>query len=280
VKFRIVTPCYNAERFIQETLDSVLSQKGNFSIDYVVMDGGSTDSTIKILDTTKEEIEKVHDPRISFRFISKKDHGMYHAISKGFELASGDVCAYINADDLYMPNAFSAVADVFSRYPQVKWLTGIPTRLNEKGQNCVSSIPFKYSRSLLTKGFYGTKAQFLQQESTFWRSDLFACVDMEAFNKCKYAGDFFLWRHFADHEELYIMVSVLAGFRMHGNNLSISARKQYMLEFNSIRKSPTILDRQVFFLFLLCHYLPNRLKTLFRRRLIVLRDGKWNIDYA
>lgn len=277
MKFRIVTPCFNAERFIQETLDSVLGQKGDFSIDYVVMDGGSTDNTIEILTRTKDRIEREPDPRIRFRFFSEKDEGMYHAVYKGFKLTTGDVCAYINADDLYMPNAFSAVADVFLKYPQVKWLTGTPTRLNEKGQNCVSPIPFKYSRSLLTKGFYGTTVEFLQQESTFWRSDLMACIDMEAFSKCKYAGDFFLWRHFAEHENLYIMASVLAGFRIHGNNFSNCARKEYMSEFNSIRKQPTIIDRQVFLLFLLCYYLPNRFKKLFNRRLIILEYGKWVI---
>lgn len=277
MKFRITTPCFNAERFIQETLDSVLGQKGDFSIDYVVMDGGSTDNTVEILSRTKHQIENEPDPRIRFRFFSEKDEGMYHAVYKGFKLTTGDICAYINADDLYMPNAFSAVSDVFSKYQQVKWLTGVPTGLNEKGQNSVSAIPFKYSRSLLIKGFYGTLVDSVQQESTFWRSDLMESINMQAFRKCKYAGDFFLWRHFAEHEELYILRSILAGFRGHGNNFSISARKEYMLEFNSIRKQPTIIDRQVFLMFLLCYYLPNRLKTLFNRRLIILEYGKWVI---
>ena len=278
MRFRIITPCFNAERFIQDTLDSVLGQKGDFFIDYVVVDGGSTDKTVEILSRTKHRADKEADPRISFRFISEKDEGMYHAIYKGFKLTTGDICAYINADDLYMPNAFSAVADVFVNYPQVKWLTGIPTYLNEPGQNYVPHVPFKYSRSFLIKGFYGTTVEGVYQQSNFWRSDLLSCVNMEAFGGFKYAGDFFLWRHFAEHENLYIMVSVLAGFRIHGNNLSISARKEYILEFKSIRKPPTIIDKQVFLLFLLCHYLPNRFKTLFNRRLIILKNGKWVIQ--
>ncbi|HEY4500327.1 MAG TPA: glycosyltransferase, partial [Candidatus Paceibacterota bacterium] len=100
MKFSIVTPVYNGQAHIRETIESVLSQEGDFEIEYFIMDGGSTDATVEIV------LEYAsRDKRVSV--FSEKDSGMYDAVNKGFFKATGDVYAYINSDDVYEPGAFA-----------------------------------------------------------------------------------------------------------------------------------------------------------------------------
>ncbi|TKC08416.1 glycosyltransferase [Pedobacter polaris] len=102
-KITIVTPTYNQGQFIEETIRAVLLQ--NYpNLEYIVIDGGSTDNTIEILDR--------YSPWISF-YESKKDKGQGHAINKGFSLASGEIYAWINSDDFYMDQAFYTLASAF-----------------------------------------------------------------------------------------------------------------------------------------------------------------------
>jgi len=101
----VVTPSYNQGRFIEETIESVISQNGDFYIDYVVMDGGSGDNTVDIL--KKYEL-LLHEKKleikclgIDFRWVSEKDEGQSDAVDKGIRTAKGDIIAWINSDDYY-----------------------------------------------------------------------------------------------------------------------------------------------------------------------------------
>src|ERR1700755_3416890 len=90
----IVTPSYNQGHFIRATIESVLSQ--NYSnVEYIIMDGGSTDQTASV----------VKDYASRLKFISEKDRGQSHAINKGFQMARGNVLAWLNSDDLYLPGS-------------------------------------------------------------------------------------------------------------------------------------------------------------------------------
>ena len=107
----IVTPTYNRVGYIEDTVLSVLSQSYKH-IEYIVMDGGSADNTVGVL----EEYRK-RDVRLTYA--SEKDDGMYDAINKGFARATGDILAYINSDDLYAPGVFEAVVAYFEKHPDV-----------------------------------------------------------------------------------------------------------------------------------------------------------------
>jgi len=101
-KISIVTPSYNQGQFIEETIRSVLLQ--NYpNLEYIIMDGGSTDNTVSIL-------EKYTDWISLWR--SEKDNGQTHAINKGFEYASGFIRGYLNSDDLLLPEALERVASL------------------------------------------------------------------------------------------------------------------------------------------------------------------------
>lgn len=102
-KISIVTPSYNQGEFIEETIRSVLLQ--NYpNLEYLVIDGGSTDKTLDIL--------KKYAPWLYY-WVSEKDQGQADAINKGFDKASGQILAYLNSDDLYLPGTLHTVATHF-----------------------------------------------------------------------------------------------------------------------------------------------------------------------
>ncbi|WP_243374500.1 glycosyltransferase family 2 protein [Geotalea sp. SG265] len=109
VKITVVTVSYNAEKTISYTLESVAMQN-YLNIEHIVIDGGSTDSTLNIVKAASPPIAKV---------ISEKDNGLYDAMNKGISMATGDVIGFINADDFY-PSAhvLSEVAELFQN-PQI-----------------------------------------------------------------------------------------------------------------------------------------------------------------
>ncbi|MDQ3190406.1 MAG: glycosyltransferase, partial [Bacteroidota bacterium] len=98
LKISIVTPSYNQAHFIEEAIESVICQNYT-NFEHIVIDGGSTDNTIKVLEKYSHLI-----------WISEPDEGQSDAINKGFKMATGDIIGWLNADDLYLPNTFKEVA--------------------------------------------------------------------------------------------------------------------------------------------------------------------------
>jgi len=132
--FTIVTPGFNQGKFLGQAMQSVLEQAGDFYIDYIVLDGGSTDESVEVI-RRREQILKdnfeqkeidgltYYIPKpgspyrckgISFRWHSGPDGGQTVAINTGIDLGKGNIFAYLNSDDIYYPYAFQAVLDAFS----------------------------------------------------------------------------------------------------------------------------------------------------------------------
>jgi glycosyltransferase involved in cell wall biosynthesis len=105
MKISIITPIYNAEKTLERTIKSVLSQQNQSELEYIIIDGGSTDGSI--------EIVKRYSDKINI-FISEKDRGVYDAMNKGLSLATGDVVGIINGDDWYNEGTFKIVEDIFN----------------------------------------------------------------------------------------------------------------------------------------------------------------------
>ena len=129
MKISIITTTYNIEDYIEDTLESVLTQKGDFYIEYIVYDACSTDTTYEKIKKYKKFVDngfyKGRNLGIDIQIYQEKDNGMYAGVAKGIKKATGDIIAYINGDDYYMPNAFSTVCDVFSENENVNWITGV-----------------------------------------------------------------------------------------------------------------------------------------------------------
>jgi glycosyltransferase involved in cell wall biosynthesis len=118
----IVTPSYNQGRFIEATITSVLNQ-GYPNLEYLVIDGGSTDNTLDIL--------KQYDGKL--KWISEKDKGQSDAINKGFKLARGEIVAWLNSDDTYEPGAIQAAVDYFNKHDNVALVYGEGDIIDEFG---------------------------------------------------------------------------------------------------------------------------------------------------
>ena len=113
-KISIVTPSYNQGQFIEETIRSVLLQ-GYPNLEYIVIDGGSTDGTVDIL--------RKYERHIDF-WVSERDKGQAAAINKGFARASGEILAWLNSDDTYQMGVFAQVAELFCQRPDVEVISG------------------------------------------------------------------------------------------------------------------------------------------------------------
>src|ERR1044071_6569232 len=114
LKLSIITPSFNQGRYLEETILSVLNQ-GYQPLEYIVIDGGSTDESVSII--------RRYEHHLAY-WVSEKDRGQVHAINKGLEKATGDIFAFLNSDDLYLPGAFRAVMEHFREKPDCEWLCG------------------------------------------------------------------------------------------------------------------------------------------------------------
>ncbi len=203
----VVIPCLDRADTIEHTLASVLDQ-GLPGLEVGVVDGGSTDGTVDII--------RRHERHLAW-WTSEPDGGQYEAVAKGFARGRGEVMAWLNADDVYLPGALTVVADVFASLAGVAWLTSaFPALMNEAGQ----LVDCRFRGGTSARSFLagdriprpGTRTSPIQQESTFWRRSLWeqaGGLDL----RWRLAGDFALWTRFFQRAPLHALASPLAGFR-------------------------------------------------------------------
>ena len=273
MKFSVVTPCLNAAAHIEETVASIASQsavlKGTAELEHIICDGGSTDGTLEIL----RRLEKPH-----MRILSQPDKGMYDGLVRGLRLVSGDVLAYLNAGDYFHPHAFTVVLEVMAAHPRCRWLTGYAVGYSESGAAVRVVLPYRYRRRLHRCGAYGRFLPPVQQESTFWRRELMEHVDLDRLARLRLAGDYYLWRCFAEAADLHVVSAYLGGFRFHAGQLSENMRA-YVEEMATMAEAAGLPD----FLLVACDkvlwYAPPLVKKMLNRdamHLFDLRSGRWD----
>ncbi len=232
----IVTPAKNSANRLKATVDSVLGQRalasGRCNLDYRIVDGASTDETVACFGDL---------PAVSF--LSEPDRGLYDGLTKGLRLTQGDIVGYVNAGDILFPWAFDVLLDVFA-FPDVKWLTGYSTLINDRLEVTAAWSPTRYRREFVQNGYYAQPGyrKGIQQESTFWASSLHAHVDWQRFSEFRLAGDYFLWSEFSKTAELDSVMSQLGAFRIHAGQLSES-RAEYLEEVASFTREATRRER-------------------------------------
>ncbi|NIN63171.1 MAG: glycosyltransferase [Anaerolineae bacterium] len=173
--FTIVTPSYNQAQHIGETMESVLSQQGDFAIEYFVIDGGSRDGSVEIIREHAGQVASGDWPtrcaEVSMAWVSEPDRGQSDAINKGLRRGTGDIVSYVNSDDLYCQGAFQIVADEFSTHPEVDFVHGDGDVIDESGRLQWEWLSRRYNYSVLTTYHFLWNAitNYILQPATFWR---------------------------------------------------------------------------------------------------------------
>ena len=216
----IITPVYNGEKYISRTLESIKNQ-GYKNIEYIVIDGGSTDDTLNIINSYKESVDIL---------ITEPDDGMYDAINKGIKISKGDIIAYINSDDYYFDCAIQNVVDIYNRV-EFDFLYSNCTFVNEKNSENYRYSSINYSYSNIKK--IG-RLPFSQQ-STFWSRKLFNKVGL--FNTSyKYCSDtdYFLRCIGLSERSTYYLDMHLVAFRIHDLALSSKYKCEMEIEHSAV----------------------------------------------
>lgn len=177
-RFTIVTPSYNHASFIDETIRSVLTQEGDFEIEYLVMDGGSTDGSVDIIRTYAEQVGSGHwDVRcagLTMAWVSRRDAGQSDAINQGLRRATGQILGYINSDDGYLPGAFQEVARAFAADPDADFVFGDGDVIGEQGELQWEWLSRPYDQKVMTSYHFlwNDFTNYVMQQATFWRREV------------------------------------------------------------------------------------------------------------
>lgn len=203
-KITIITPSYNQGKFIERTIRSVLEQDYP-NLEYIVVDGGSTDGTLDILKRYEG----------SLTWISEKDQGQSDAINKGIKMSSGEILAYLNSDDVYERGAIRRVADFFLAHPSHMWLVG-RCRIIDENDREIRRFITRYKNFFLNRYNYNVllTTNFISQPATFWRRRVID--DIGLFNVAYHrVMDYDYWLRIGRKYSPGIVKDCLAGFRVY-----------------------------------------------------------------
>ncbi len=203
-KFSIITPSFNQVKFIEKTIKSGIEQ-GYPNLEYIVMDGGSTDGTAEIL--------KKYGSKVIWR--SEKDKGQANAVNKGLKLATGEILAYLNSDDVYEKDAFFKVAEFFDKNPKVKWVYGNCRIIDEEDREIRKWIT-AYKKFFLKRHSYSLLLvlDYISQPAVFWRKEItdeFGLFDESQY----YELDYEYWLRIGKKYKPGFIDAYLASFRIH-----------------------------------------------------------------
>jgi len=196
-------PCIDQARYMRAAIRSVLTQQGDFTVECIVVDGGSTDGTLDILESFGDRI----------RWISERDEGQSDAINKGFRMASGKVFGWLNGDDLLAPGAIQGVVDEFRQFPEVRWLYGKVMIIGGHGREIRRPITayknlrmrtFSYRRLLVEN--------WISQMGVFWRRSAYEEVGALR-TDLHLAMDYDLWLRLGERWPGHFVDACLAAFR-------------------------------------------------------------------
>jgi glycosyltransferase involved in cell wall biosynthesis len=204
----IVTPSYNQAQYLEETIRSVLTQDYP-RVEYIVIDGGSTDGSLDII--------KKYADRISY-WVSEKDKGQTDALNKGFAASHGSILAWLNSDDTYKPGAIRAAVEYLSRHPQVGMVYGDLDFIDENGKVVGKFPAAQTDLKRLRKGYV-----HIPQPAAFFRAEHWKKV-APLDDTFYFAMDYDLWVRLARVTELqYLPGETWANFRLHAGGKTINA---------------------------------------------------------
>ena len=214
----VITPSYNQGRFIDQTIESVLSQNIP-GLEYIVMDGGSSDETVKIL--------KRYEGRL--RWVSENDNGQADAINKGIKATKGEIIGYLNSDDIYYPGALAAVLAFFKKHPEVDVVYGDADHIDLNGTMIEPYYTEDWDYDRLKE------VCFLCQPSVFFKRRLIKEAGLFD-SSLRYCMDYEYWLRLGAITPFARLNKKLAGSRMYGENKTLGSRVSVHREMNDMLK--------------------------------------------
>lgn len=235
-RITLVTPSFNQAEFLEATLRSVIDQ-GYPNLEYIVIDGGSSDGSVDVIRRYSEHLAYC---------VSEPDRGHGHALNKGFNRSTGVVMGWINSDDILLPGSLYLVGSLFAQFPEMEWLTS-PGAAIEPGGRIIGThakTPWTRARFLLAR------KHWIQQESTFWRRDLWERTGA-GLSEEVLACDHELWARFFRHARLYQTDGLIGAFRYRPAQRSLELRNRYLREMRDVltreeasREAQTLTDEK------------------------------------
>ena len=202
----IITVVYNGEKYLEETIQSVISQSYK-NIEYIIIDGGSTDGTIDII--------RKYEKHISY-WVSEADNGQSDALNKGFEKANGVVMAWLNADDYFLPDAFEKFIRFYRKNPDHDFYYSNYLWVDENKKILKTILPYK-RYSYLFNTFYGC---YIPTSGSFIKPNFFHKVGNLDVN-FKYKMDTDIFERSRKKNVSFIKIKeIFSAFRYHSNNVS------------------------------------------------------------
>jgi glycosyltransferase involved in cell wall biosynthesis len=222
MRFSIITVCKNPGHYLSEAMTSVLNQ-GHADIEYVVIDGGSSDGTLAMISAAATK-----NARLSW--YSGPDKGIADAMNRGISSTHGEIVAFLHADDRYPnPEILRAVDEIFATNSKAFWVTGGVREIDHDGR-LIRELPvriFSYRRLL--------RNNILFHPATFVRREIFELVG--GFDAgLRYAMDYDLWLRLGRLAPPVAIDRVLAEFRVHPGSLSSSSRRAALEEEYLVRR--------------------------------------------
>ncbi len=223
-KLSIVTPSFNQGQFLEETILSVLNQ--NYpNLEHIIIDGGSTDESVQII--------RRYEKHLAY-WVSEKDRGQVHALNKGLARATGEIFAFLNSDDLYLPGAFDAVIAHFENNPSCEWLCGDTIMFGIGPEELIRTVVPKSAAHALSWAY---KAP---QPGMFWKRELI----LSGFDE--------KWQYDFDHD-MYVRLLLrghncehlpvtLAKYRLHAQSKTVAENYKQIEEFD---RSAEVYENQL-----------------------------------
>lgn len=207
-KFSIVTPCFNSDRTLRETIESVTRQDFR-DWEHIVMDGGSTDGTLAILKDFPH-----------LKVVSEKDEGHYHAMNKGVALATGDYIVILNADDCFRPGALAKVAQAFDANPEWDGLFADVIFVDAQGKEIYRREEAKYDFGVLLYAL-----DYICHHTLFVRRPVYERIGGYRHNEFRNSADFeFKLRLGREHCRIGQLPEYLVNYRYHSAGQSADRR--------------------------------------------------------
>jgi len=220
MKITIVTPSYNQSAFLAETIESIISQEGDFTIDYIIIDGGSSDNSVDIIKRYDALLQRREWPvkchGINYRWISEKDKGQTDALIKGFRMSEGEVLAWLNSDDTYLSGALQTAACFFRGHPDAALMYGDANYCDALGTGIGSYRTTAFDLAKLAS------INFICQPAVFFRRSAFEVVG-GLDGTLDFVMDYDLWIRIGRRFPCRHLPHLLATYRLHEASKTISS---------------------------------------------------------